>query len=651
MMTSTLEPTATEDAAFSDRLRRAVELANLPTLLLVLRQLTGDARWLEPPYRPTRARDLGDHDDGGLGPAEQREIRAAAVEAIEAHRAGVKTAEAMSPGALVRALGASLGEEVPVRYAGLLAEEMGTTTRQVTIDASADRTGFQVVIVGAGMAGLNLGVMLKSAGVPFVILEKNTEVGGTWWENRYPGCGVDTPSHLYSFSFALNPAWSTYFGKRNEVQAYFTDLARDNGLTDHIQFQTEALAAVWDEERHRWGIDVRRADGTEERVHATVFVSAVGHFNRPSIPEVPGLESFPGVAVHTAQWDPNLDLTDKRVAVVGSGASAMQIVPALAGTAAHLDVYQRSRQWAVPHPNHGRAVDPEVQWLLAHVPYYAAFYRLRQFWRFGDRLHPALQVDDEYDDPEFAVNALNASHRRFLTSYIESELDGRPDLIAASVPNYPAYGKRPLIDHGWYRTLLRDDVELVDGGLREIRGATLVAADGSERDAEAIVFATGFQTLRMLGPLEVTGRDGQRLREKWGDDDARAYLGITVPAFPNFFMLFGPNTSTGHGGSAFLTTEMQVRYVMQVVKAMLERPLSVVECREDVHDDYNEEVDAALDATVWTHPSVKNYYRNSRGRIVGTNPWEYVEYWRRTLDVDLDDFIVRPLVSPRGSAA
>jgi 4-hydroxyacetophenone monooxygenase len=379
-----------------------------------------------------------------------------------------------------------------------------------------------------------------------------------------------------------------------------------------------------------------------QTLRANVLVSAVGHFNRPSIPPIKGLESFAGPCMHTARWDGSVDVAGKRVAVVGTGASAMQLVPALAGTAERVLVFQRSRQWAIPHPNCGRPVSSKVQYLLEHVPFYAGWYRLRHFWRFGDRLHPALQVDPDYPEPDRAVNEINDNHRRFLEKYIASELEGRPDLIDASIPDYPAYGKRPLIDHGWYRTIRRDDVELIPGSVTEVRGNTVVTADGREHEVDVLALATGFKTLELLGPIEVTGRSGRTLRETWGEDDARAYLGITVPDFPNFFLLFGPNTSTGHGGSAFLTTEMQVRYVMHVIADMVDRGLRTVECRADVHDAYNADVDAALERTVWTHPKVTNYYRNRNGRIVGTSPWEYIDYWRRTFRPDLTDFVTRP---------
>jgi 4-hydroxyacetophenone monooxygenase len=635
--------TSAATAAPDEDLRRALAAANLPTLILVLHQLTGDPRWLEPPYRPSRPKGLDDHDDAGLPPAVQQEIRDATFDAVSRHWAGTLPVTAPPrPARLAQLLGISLAEEVRPEYGELLAEEMGIADRQVSIDPAADRTGFSVLVVGAGIAGLNLGIMLKAAGVPFTIVEKNDAVGGTWLENRYPGCGVDTPSHLYSYSFAKSSRWSSYFGKRDEVHDYLAGLAGEHGLDDHIEFGIEVVRATWNQDASRWQVELRGPEGARRVITCAVFVSAVGHFNRPSIPVVAGADTFPGSALHTAEWDPELDVTGKRVAVVGSGASAMQVVPALAGKAAKLLVYQRSRQWAVPHPNIKRGVHPDVQWLLENVPYYAGFYRLRQFWRFGDRLHPALQVDEFFDDPDFAVNATNAAHRRFLTSYIASQLEGRPELIAACTPDYPAYGKRPLIDHGWYQALRRDDVELIDGGLRQIRGSQLESTDGRTREADAIVWATGFQTLRILGPMEVIGRDGENLHHLWGTDDARAYLGMAVPRFPNFFMLFGPNTNTSHGGSAFLTLEMQVRYVMQLVKAMLENQIRVLECRAGVYATYNEQVDQALDRTVWSHPKVTNYYRNSSGRIVGTSPWEYVEYWRRTRTANLQDYLTEP---------
>jgi len=631
--------TATPEATVD--LRDALLDANIPTLLLALAQLTGDHRWLRDPYRPTAPRGLDDHDSGGLPDAIQAEIRAAALQAVTAWREGrLEPGPTPSPEQVAAWLEIALAEPVDRAYGELLAEEMGACPRDTEFTTVPTSEQLRVLVIGAGMSGLCSAIKLKQAGVAFTILEKNADVGGTWLENNYPGCGVDTPSHLYSFSFARRSTWDGYFARRDQLAGYFEELALEHELHDDIEFDTEVLSARWDAHAGCWHVQVRRGDGARETLSATVLMSAVGHFNRPSIPPIEGLETFAGPCMHTARWDKDVQLEGKRVVVVGSGASAMQIVPAVAGVAEKLTVIQRSRQWAIPHPNVGRAVTAGVQHLLEQFPFYGAWYRLRQFWRFGDRLHPALQVDPAYHDPDHAVNATNASHRAYLERYITTELNGRPDLIELSLPDYPAYGKRPLIDHGWYRTIRRDDVELLEGSVESVDGSTIVLADGRALEADVLILATGFKTLEMLGPIEITGRSGRTLRETWGDDDGRAYLGVTVPDFPNFFMIFGPNTSTGHGGSAFLTTEFQVRYVMELLAEMAARDLRCVECRPEVYNAYNAELDNALARTVWTHPRVTNYYRNSSGRIVGTSPLSYLDYWGRTRRPQLEDFMV-----------
>ena len=623
-----------------EQLKEALEEANLPTLLMVLHRLTGDERWLEEPYRTTPARGLDDHDLGGLSEDAQRTIRREALEAITAYQeGGLEPTPEPEPERIAELLAIALGEDVPREYGELLAEEMGTSSREIELGVPVPE-GFRVIVIGAGMAGINIAIQLERAGVPYTVIEKNETVGGTWLENRYPGCGVDTPSHLYSFSFATRSDWERYYADRDQLWGYFESLTDEHGIREHIQVGTEVLRARWDNATARWNLDVRGPDG-DDTITGSIVVSAVGHFNRPKIPEIEGLESFPGPCLHTAQWDPDVEVSGKRVAVVGTGASAMQLVPALAGDAERVFVFQSSRMWVIPTPNSGRVVSENVRYLLAEVPHYAQWYRLRHFWRFGDRVHPALRVDPDYPEPDVAVNDVNERHRRALISYLESELEGRPDLIAASIPDYPPYARRPLFDHGWYRTIRRDDVELIEGRVSEVRGNRVMTADGREVEVDVIALATGFKTLEMLGPMEIVGRSGITLRETWGDEEARAYLGISVPDFPNFFILFGPNTNTGHGGSAFLTTEMQVRYVMQLIGTMIEREIDSVECRLEVHERYDAELQEALAGTVYTHPRSHGYYRNKNDRIIGSSPWEYLTYWRRTRTPDLGDFLIR----------
>ncbi|SUE28837.1 flavin-containing monooxygenase [Nocardia farcinica] len=624
-----------------DELADALADANLPVLLGALALLTGEDRWIEAPYLPTAPRDLGDHDTGGFTDELQQRIRSEAAAILRAWRDGTGSFPDLPPAPerLSRVLSVMLADSIPAEYGTLLGEEMGIFPRY-----SAPRTpvepGFRVLIIGAGVSGLAMAVRLGQAGVDYVVVDKNDEVGGTWHENVYPGCGVDTPSHLYALSFDPNPDWSTYFAPQEELARYWRDLADRHGVREHIRFGTRVDAAVYDEAAARWNVTVRPADGSgaAETLTADVVVSAVGLLNQPSVPDLPGLADFRGPAVHTARWDPTIELTGKRVAVIGTGASAMQVVPAAAGVAAQVTVFQRTAQWATPHPNKDREVPASFRFLCEHVPFYLAWYRARLFWRMGDKVWGLLQVDPEYPDLGRAVNKSNDRLRAALTAYIERELDGRPDLIAKSVPDYPPYGKRMLIDCGWFRTLRRDDVELVTEPIDTITADGIRTADGHDHNVDIIVLATGFDAVNVLASYRVEGRDGRVLREVWGEGDGRAHLGITVPGFPNFFCLYGPNTNTGHGGTVIAGTEMQVQYVSAAIAALIDNGWAAMEVRQEVHDAYNRELDEALAQTVWDFGGTTTYYRNSRGRIVTNSPWRYVDYWKRVHEPRLADF-------------
>ncbi|WP_354698020.1 4-hydroxyacetophenone monooxygenase [Paraconexibacter sp. AEG42_29] len=620
-------------------LRAALREANLPTLLTVLAHLTGDDRWLREPYAPTRAVGLDDHDTGGLDPAVQQEVRAAALDVLLAR--GLTTpAPALAPARIAELLRASVAEAVPASYGELLAEELGQTPRDADVPPVPAGRDLHVVIIGAGLSGLCQAIKLEQAGIAYTVLEKNHGIGGTWYENTYPGCGVDTPSSLYSFSFAQRPDWSRYFVQRDELHAYWEQLAADSGVAARTRFGCEVTAAEWDAEAACWRLAVDAGEGRTEALTADVLISAVGLLNRPATPRIDGLDAFGGPVVHTAVWDPDVDLAGKRVAVIGTGASAMQLVPAIVDDAARVTVFQRSPQWAVPHPNYHRATTPATRTLMEHVPGYAGWYRLRVFWRFGDRPHALTQIDRGWKHPDRSINAASETLRRYLTHHIETELKDRPDLLAKSLPTYPPYGKRPLVDNGWYRTLRRDDVDLVTDAVTSVSAGAVHTAAGETIEADVIVLATGFQSLKILGPMDIRGRSGTLLRDTWGEDDARAHLGITIPDLPNFFCLYGPNTNTGHGGTIILTSEFQVRYVMELLATMVADDIATVEVRQAAHDAYNTELDAALEDTIWTHPGMTTYYRNSRGRIVTNSPWSYGDYWRRTRRPDLADFHV-----------
>ena len=629
---------APAEAVNEAALREALREANVPSLLVTLVQLTGERRWLEAPYRPLRPKGLDDNDSGGLSAERQAEIREAVLAAVRDHREGRLTPQDLTAEQVASMLAAALGEEVPDDYGPLLAEELGLISRDVDLPEAP--LGFEVIIVGAGISGLCSAFKLKAAGIPFTILEKNEAVGGTWLENTYPGCGVDTPGHLYCYSFDPNIRWTRYFAKRDEVWSYLDRLADEYNVRQHIRFGTEVVRADYDASSATWKVLARDAGGCESYLEGNVLVPAVGMVNRPLIPDIPGLDTFDGPVMHTAQWDPSVELRGKRVAVVGTGASAMQLVPTIAGDADEVVVFQRSKQWAVPHPNYHRPVSVSVRTVMEEVPFYAAWYRLRAFWNFSDRLHPQVQVDDAWPHQDRSVNASNESHRVFLTDYIRQQLSGRPDLIEACLPTYPPYGKRPLIDNGWYETIQRDDVELVTEAIAEIRAHDVVTRDGRTFEADVLVLSTGFRALQFLWPMEIRGASGRTLAETWGRDDARAYLGVTVPDFPNMFILNGPNTNAGHGGSAFVATELQVRYFLQALGVLMEAGVGSMEVRDDVFWEYNRELDDALSHSVWAHPGMTNWYRNAAGRVVVSSPWKYLDYWDRTRHLAVGDYTV-----------
>jgi 4-hydroxyacetophenone monooxygenase len=635
---SGLKPmTAGEEAA----LEAALEEANVPTLLLCLAHLTGDRRWVSPPYVPGPARGPSDNDTGGFSDDVQAEIRGSALKILRAWREGrVTPSPDPSPDDIREMLEISLAEEMPAGSGEMLAEELGTQSRRVAMPPQVRTSELSVAVIGAGISGLLAAIELQAAGITFTVLEKDETVGGTWFENTYPGCGVDTPVHLYSLSFAQRSTWERYFAKQPDLFRYLRELADEYDVEQHIRFGLEVTDASWDEPAQRWKIFARDRDGVEHLVEANIIITGVGYFNRPATPRLPGLDTFEGPVMHTARWQEEVVISGRRVGVIGTGASAMQLVPNIAGTAERVSIFQRSPQWGIPHPNYMRTVSPATQLLMREVPHYLGWYRLRLVWGFGDRLIEHVQLDPAWPHQERSINEANDRQRRFLTRYIESELGERTDLLSKCVPDYPPYGKRPLLDNGWFRTVARDDVDLITDPIAEIRPDCIVTNDGSEFPIDVIVLATGFNALQVLAPMRIVGRSGRTLRETWGEDDARAHLGITVPDFPNLFCLLGPNTFAGHGGSGILTIELEMRYVMETIRAMIERQLSSVECRQEVYDAYNEDLDEALNRTIWAHPGMTTYYRNSQGRIVVPMPWTNADYWKRTRHPNLDEFIL-----------
>jgi 4-hydroxyacetophenone monooxygenase len=620
-------------------LSSAIAEGDIRVLLMVLVHMTGDERWLEPPYRPKRDVRLIPDPHAGLPEEIQDEIRAAVLKLYEN---GEPRPAITDPGdeLMLKMMRATLGENVAPEYAPLMREEMAFAPRDARWSKRpSDETLAKqhVLIVGAGVCAIALGVALGRLGIPYTIVEKNDELGGTWYVNRYPGCGVDTPNHSYSFSFGKRHPWTRYFAQRQELLDYLRQVANEYGIRDHLRLGTELTSSRWDDNSKRW-ISTLKTKSGEETFVSTVLVSAIGQLNDPAPAHFTGEDDFQGLKLHSALWSNDINLDGKRIAVIGTGATAMQLVPSIADRVASVTVYQRTAQWSRPVAGYSDPISDGSQWLLAHLPFYVQWYRFNMFWRYGDGLLPFLRKDPAWPYPERAVNKGNDRHREELTNFILSELKDRPDLIAKCVPTYPPYGKRILLDNNWFKTLTRPNVELVTEAIDHFARDGIVTTDGTLRPADVIVISTGFKVTEMAARLNITGRGAKNLKQAWANDNPTAHLGLTVPDFPNLFLMLGPNAGPAHGGSVIFQSECQSRYISACLAEMIENGIAAIDVRKDVHDDYVRKVDAEHEAMIWTHPGMTTYYRNTSGRVFSAMPWRFVDYWAMTHDPDLGEY-------------
>ena len=637
-------------------IERALAEANLPTLMVVMAQLSG--RGIEQ-FSAQAAPGRGEVDGTAKMPAADQElVRRQALAWLKDLAAGatgrLPLPDSLPDDATLQRLASFyVGEPVPMEYIPMLKQEMGFVQLPIeTLAAEAEQIRQeqpvrgapesapppQVAIVGAGLSGLCAAVHLKRVGIPFVILEKNPKVGGTWYENTYPDCGVDTPNHFYSYSFEPNQEWTAFFAKRDEIHAYLEGVAAKYGIYEHIRFDTEVRAASYDDKACQWRLDLRTPQAPDgEQLRVPVLVSAVGQLNRPSVPDFDGKDSFAGESFHATHWRHDLDLSGKRVGVIGTGASAMQLAPAIASQVAELKIFQRSPHWIRVLPEYHKKLGSGKTWLLRHIPFYRNWYRFKLFWNYGDGIWESLHYDPDWPHPERSLNADNQRHREIYVKSLSAALNGDEELIAKVIPEYPVFGKRMLIDNHWCDMLQRSNVQLIPQGVACILPDGLRDAAGDRHELDVIIYATGFKAGQFLWPIEVRGLSGRTLAETWGED-ARAYLGMTAPDFPNMFMLYGPNTNVAHGGSVLFHAECQARYIARCLLQMQVSGSRQIEVRRQVHDDYNQRVDAEHNQMVWTHPGVTSWYINSSGRVVANSPWRAVDYWQMTHRPKTEDF-------------
>lgn len=626
-------------SAGDEQIDAAVDVAHLPTLLSALCTVLPPVAQRAVPFRPDRYAFLDPH--GGLSVDQRDGARRLARETLRAIRDAEATPVAPARAAVEEQIRPYFDPGELDDYLLLALEELAIVDPDPRApgwraDRPAHGGDLTVAIVGAGMSGLLAGHRLRQVGIPFVIYEKNRDLGGTWFENTYPGCRVDVPSHLYTYTCGRDEDFADHYSVQGDVLRYFRRFAEDHGLIDHIRFGCEVQSMAFDDRALRWVLRVRSDRGIEE-VRSSVVLSAVGQLNRPSIPELPGRDRFQGRAFHSAEWDHDAELDGRRIAVIGTGASGLQVVPALAERAGRLVVFQRQPAWLISTPELRRPIEEPHRWLFRHLPTYQRWYRFWRLRQVSDPLHPFARHDPSWPDQERSVSAANDRMRHRLASYLEDQFAGQPDRLADLTPSYPPFAKRAVRDDGgWAAALGADHVRLETAGIDEITETGIRTVDGRHNQFDVIVYATGFRASRFLTPMTVTGRDGRDLHEQWAGDPS-AYLGITVPHFPNLFLLYGPNTNIVVNGSAIFFSECEVSYVLDGLRLLAEQG-GAVEVRADVHDAFRREVDRGNEGMAWGCSGVRSWYKSQSGRVSQNWHSTVLEYWRRTRRFDKENY-------------
>jgi 4-hydroxyacetophenone monooxygenase len=624
-----------------EEIAAAVQDADLPALLAALATLTGDDRLLADDLQPPPPKmGASIKPQGGMSAEAQDKARRLAVEALISYRDKGSPEPDPRPPLLERAM-RFLARGTGPEYLPLLKHELALPRdlgapdwRKTDIAPARD---FKVAVIGAGLSGVAAAYRLAQAGVAYKVFEKNADVGGVWWENVYPGCRLDTPNFAYSYSFAQKQDWPEQFSRQIEIQKYVSRVADETSVRAHIAFETEVLSLSYDEASARWSVETRDVAGLVRTETFNAIITATGQLNRPAYPDINGLQTFKGDLFHSARWPAGFDIKGKRVAVIGTGASAYQIVPSIVGSVSELQVFQRNPPWMLPTPNYHDEIKPGMAWLLHHVPYYGRWFRFWQFWIAAEGRLPLVEVEPDWDHP-ISVGRANEGLRLECIEHLKTQLADRPDLLEKLTPNYPPGAKRMLRDNGvWAAALKQPHARLVTDKIEKIEERGIVTEDGQLHEVDVIVLATGFQASDYLMPIKVTGCDGKDLHEWWAGD-CRAYLGITMPGFPNLFMTGGPTTGVVVNGSAIFSAECAVEYALSAIHELLRGSYASMDVRQAPFDEFNRRVDAGNLTKAWGVAKVSSWYRNRFGRASQTWPFSLLEYWRITERANLADY-------------
>ena len=616
----------------------AVKSASFPVLAATLVHVVGDIKILDDLPKPKMA-VLGEIQ-GYFTEQEKQLIKSIALPLLEKYFLDKELKDFYVPSddEMHKIMNYIVGAEVSENYVPMMLDELNLRPSKPIKNTVAAKKrhikDFSALIIGAGMSGILMGIKLAERGIPFKIYEKNSSVGGTWAENTYPGCRVDIANHFYSYSFEENHQWSQYFSQQPELEQYFQACFDKYDLAGMTQFNTEVSAMTFDDSTNLWSIQSIN-NGSEQSEEFNLVISCVGQLNQPKIPEINGLESFEGNIFHSARWPQDDQITGKKVAVIGSGASAFQIVPSIADKCNELTVFQRSAPWMFPNPDYHRDVEDGKKWLLENLPGYSRWYRFLLFWPGSDQLLDSLFIDPEWQGGESSINETNDQMRQIFTDAMLGQLQDK-SLIPKVIPNYPPFGKRMLQDNGaWLQSLQKDNVRIFTNEIQELtpRG---ILSNNQLHEFDTIILATGFKAQEFFTPICINGGDGF-FNEQYGDSP-QSYLGIAFDTLPNFFSTYGPGTNLAHAGSIIFNSECQVKYICSAIDYILENNIKHLKVKQDVVASYQEKLEARLNQMVWQHPNVSSWYQNSKGKVVTTSPWRLIEYWKWTKKFEASDY-------------
>jgi len=618
-------------------LTNALDSASFPVIATLLVHFTGDISILDKLPKPNQA--LLGETQGFLSAEEQKIIKTIALEEIQKFFSNSQPNEMYIPSdtELIKMMNYIVGDKVSADYVPMMLQELNidsNLSRSSKKSSKIHTSNLEVLIIGAGMSGILAAIKLAERGIKFKIYEKNIDIGGTWFENKYPGSRVDIANHFYSYSFEENNLWSEHFSQQPELLDYFKKCFRNYNIQKHTHFETQVVSMNFDESTQLWSVlSQRKENEKEEKIN--IIISCVGQLSQPKIPEIKGIDEFQGNMFHSARWPDKDVITEKKVAVVGSGASAFQIVPSIANSCKELTIFQRSPPWMFPNPKYHEEVEEGKKWLLANLPFYSRWYRFLLFYPGSDQLLDSLFVDPGWEGYGDSINQENDAMRQLFTEAMLAQISDKT-LVDKVIPNYPPFGKRMLQDNGaWLKALHLPNVTLLPEGVEQMSTKGIFSS-GKELEFDTIIFATGFNAQEFFYPIEINGGSGN-FKKIYGDSP-ESYLGITFSAIPNFFAMYGPGTNLAHAGSIIFNSECQIKYICSAIEHMIKNDLKIIKVKPVVEKEYQSRYEERHSKMVWQQPKVSSWYQNSQGKVVTTSPWRLVEYWNWTNNFNHDDY-------------